>query len=155
MLQCSWLLPVPHLFLGVMKPCTFQQCSVHKFSSIFGPLRIYLGSLEGTMGWSTHWTMLPKTMWHHKIFVIGTNDIPSVDHLQTPPPGDESFYPYPNWNLFALGDWYWNNSLQKSQDSFRKLINIVRDPDFRPGNVHSTNWTKINSLLSQNADDKD
>jgi hypothetical protein len=83
----------------------------------------------------------------------GTNDVPIVDHLPTP--DDKPFYPYLNQNSFSLGDWYWNQGIQKSQEGFRKLINIVGDPDFKPGDIHSMNWAKINSILAENAGDND
>lgn len=60
-----------------------------------------------------------------------------------------SFYPYPNKNSLLLGDWYWNSGPQKSQQSFKELLEIVSDPQFCPEDVRSTNWTKINSALAQ------
>lgn len=66
---------------------------------------------------------------------------------------DQSFYPYLNCTSFSLGDWYWNQGVQKSQESFRKLIEIVGNPDFKPSDVRSTNWTKINAILAHNAED--
>jgi hypothetical protein len=51
-----------------------------------------------------------------------------------------------------LGDWYWNQGVQKSQEGFKKLIDIVGGSDFRPDDVRSINWTKINANLAQNAD---
>jgi hypothetical protein len=54
-----------------------------------------------------------------------------------------------------LGDWYWNHGLQKTQEGFRKLLEIVGDRNFRPGDVSSTNWTKINTILAHNAVDND
>ena len=81
-----------------------------------------------------------------------TSTVPLVDQL---PPGDKSFYPYPNHNSFSLGDWYWNQGIQKSQEGFRRLIDIVGDPDFKPDDIRSTNWANINSILTKNADDDD
>jgi len=81
-----------------------------------------------------------------------TSTVPLVDQL---PPGDKSFYPYPNHNSFSLGDWYWNQGIQKSQEGFRRLIDTVGDPDFKPDDIRSTNWANINSILTKNADDDD
>jgi hypothetical protein len=87
------------------------------------------------------------------LYEAGTNVILLADKL--PPLGDQSFYPYPNQNSFSLGDWYWNQGIQKSQEGFRKLIDIIGDPDFKPGDIHFANWTKINVVLAENVDDDD
>jgi hypothetical protein len=68
-------------------------------------------------------------------------------------PSLPSYDPYPNKNSFRLGDWYWNHGVQKSQKSFRELVNIVGDVDFEPSDVRSTNWGKINRTLG--GDDHD
>lgn len=39
------------------------------------------------------------------------------------------FYPYPNKNLFHLGNWQWNG-VRKSQQSFKELLAIIGDPEF-------------------------
>lgn len=70
-------------------------------------------------------------------------------------PDEPSFHPYPNTSSFLLGDWYWNNGAQKSQESFRQLLNIVGHPDFHPGDVSHTRWDKINKKLASNDFDKD
>ena len=67
---------------------------------------------------------------------------------------EQPFYPYPNQNSFALGEWYWTQEVQKSQSSFRRLIEIVGDPHFLPDDVRSTNWTKVNTTLAANKDDR-
>lgn len=65
------------------------------------------------------------------------------------------FYPYPNESSFRLGDWYWNHGVQKSRESFRKLLNIVGDPGFHPDDVRNTQWSKIDAKLGMNDFDKD
>jgi hypothetical protein len=45
------------------------------------------------------------------------------------------FRPYPNENSFLLGEWYWNSSTQKSQQSFKGLLNIVGNASFNPTNI--------------------
>jgi hypothetical protein len=65
----------------------------------------------------------------------------------------QPFYPYPNESLFSLDDWYWNQGLQKTQEGFSKLLNIMGSPYFLPSDVSSTNWTKINTILVHNGDD--
>ena len=60
---------------------------------------------------------------------------------------EEMFDPYPNENSFLSGDWYWNHGAQKSQKSFKELINIVASPKFKPEDVHDTCWSAINKTL--------
>ena len=42
------------------------------------------------------------------------------------------FYPYPNETSLLLGDWYWNYGHQKSQNSFKKLVDIIGHPGYHP-----------------------
>jgi hypothetical protein len=67
----------------------------------------------------------------------------------------ESFYGlYPNESSFRLGEWFWSNGTQKSESSFKELINIVRDEGFRPLDVQATNWDKINMHLTAKGGEK-
>ncbi|KAG2059281.1 hypothetical protein BDR06DRAFT_979903 [Suillus hirtellus] len=66
---------------------------------------------------------------------------------------DISFHPYPNKSSFELGHWYWHGGAQKSHQSFKELIGIVRDPDFCPDDVRSTPWDRINSKLGASIQD--
>ena len=65
-----------------------------------------------------------------------------------------TFDPYPNESTFLLGEWYWNQGTQKSQKSFKNLIDIVENPNFSIVDVQSTNWTQVNTELSLNDWDK-
>jgi hypothetical protein len=60
----------------------------------------------------------------------------------------ETYHPYPNQSSFLLGEWYWNDGVQKSQSSFQNLLKIVGHPEFRPEDVARLNWRSINSQLS-------
>ncbi|KAG6904573.1 hypothetical protein DXG01_008981, partial [Tephrocybe rancida] len=60
-----------------------------------------------------------------------------------------SYAPYPNSSAFKLGKWYWNG-VQKSQNSFRLLVDIVGSEDFVPADVRNINWKKIDSQLGVN-----
>jgi Plavaka transposase len=62
---------------------------------------------------------------------------------------DSVFFPYPNKNSFRLGEWFWNGG-EKSQDSFRELLDIVGDPYFQPSDVRHTKWSAINAVLASN-----
>jgi len=65
-------------------------------------------------------------------------------------PSNSAFYPYPNENSFRLGHWYWNGSVQKSQESFKELLDIVADPGFDPSHIQNTRWDQINAKLAGN-----
>ncbi|KAG6904676.1 hypothetical protein DXG01_008155, partial [Tephrocybe rancida] len=60
------------------------------------------------------------------------------------------YFPYPNKNSFALGKWFWDPGMQKSQRSFKKLINIVSSDDFAPKDIQNTRWGAIDRILGQN-----
>jgi hypothetical protein len=75
---------------------------------------------------------------------IPSNKLTSDNNLGLTP---QSFGPYPNYNSFRIGDWYWNRS-QKSQADFRDLIDIIGDLDFQSVDVRHTRWDSINSQLA-------
>jgi Plavaka transposase len=58
-----------------------------------------------------------------------------------------SFLPYPNENAFLLGEWFWDDCVQKSQASFKKLIDIIGRPEFRPEDVRDVRWNHIHKEL--------
>jgi hypothetical protein len=60
----------------------------------------------------------------------------------------ETYHPYPNQSSFLLGEWYWNDGVQKSQSSFQNLLKIVGHPEFRPEDVAGLNWQSIDAHLS-------
>jgi len=62
----------------------------------------------------------------------------------------KKFYPFPNESSFLLSEWYWNGGVQKSQESFHKLLDIVGHPDFLPEDVRGTKWRKIDGILAKN-----
>jgi hypothetical protein len=80
------------------------------------------------------------------------SDIPSQSTLVNLAP--PTFYPYPNRNSFRLGDWYWNGGVQKSQSSFKELVDIVGDPDFCSADIRNVNWNAINHTLAHNDQDE-
>jgi hypothetical protein len=68
---------------------------------------------------------------------------------------DSQYFPYPNCSSFELGDWYWNQGVQKSQGDYMKLMEILSSSTFKATDVSSTNWKKINSQLGMNDYDKE
>ncbi|KAG1881540.1 hypothetical protein C8R48DRAFT_587375 [Suillus tomentosus] len=69
-------------------------------------------------------------------------------------PLDNSFHLYPNESSFKLGHWYWNGGAQKSQQSFKELLDIIGHPDYDPDDVRHTHWDKINSQLGASVGDE-
>ena len=55
-----------------------------------------------------------------------------------PPPSTNPYHPYPNEFTMRLGDWYWNQGAQKSQDNFKELLDIVGDPAFSSSAISQT-----------------
>ncbi|KAG1832764.1 hypothetical protein EV424DRAFT_1312724 [Suillus variegatus] len=64
------------------------------------------------------------------------------------------YHPYPNCSFFQLGDWYWNQGLQKSQADYMKLLDIIGTSSFSASDVTSTRWKNINSTLGANEYDE-
>jgi hypothetical protein len=69
------------------------------------------------------------------------------------PSAQQPFGPYPNRNSFRLGEWYWNDGVQKSQKSFKELIDIVGDHEFNPSDVRDTKWKRLNQQLADDNSD--
>lgn len=57
------------------------------------------------------------------------------------------FFPYPNRSAFALGDWFWNGGVNKSQASFDSLMDIISDENFSIDDVRDVNWDRVNKEL--------
>jgi hypothetical protein len=73
------------------------------------------------------------------------SDIPESSPSTSSP---SMYYPYPNGSSFRLGEWYWNGGIQKSQSSFKELLNIVGDREFHSADVRDTKWDEINDTLA-------
>jgi hypothetical protein len=67
---------------------------------------------------------------------------------------DSQYHPYPNLSSFKLSEWYWNQGLQKSQEDYMKLLQILGGEAFSAADVSSTCWRKINYQLRTNEYDK-
>jgi hypothetical protein len=85
---------------------------------------------------------------------VDLSGLSNVRLLPEGQPRDSAFGPYPNESSFRLGEWYWNDSLQKSQASFKELVKIVGDNNFQPTDVRFTNWEKVNQKLAGEVDDQ-
>jgi hypothetical protein len=67
----------------------------------------------------------------------------------------DTFHPYPNKSSFLLGNWFWNGGLQKSQKSFKELLRIINDTEFRREDIRATRWNLIDNQLGSSAEDAD
>ena len=78
------------------------------------------------------------------------NDAPTTDPVSTGSISDSDpspFHPYPNWTSFRLGQWYWTGSPQKSESTFKALLEILTDTRFRAEDIVGVNWKLINEKL--------
>ena len=58
------------------------------------------------------------------------------------------FHPFPNLSSYQLGEWFWADSGNKSQQTFQDLLDIVGSEDFNPADVRNANWKEIDRLLA-------
>lgn len=85
---------------------------------------------------------------HKALFDL--SDEPIISSSPRSADNGNPFEPFPNKSSFRLADWHWNHGVQKSHESFNRLLSIVGDPEFRPEHVRQTNWLKIDSKLAAN-----
>jgi hypothetical protein len=81
--------------------------------------------------------------------------IPEAPQEPSASSNNSLYHPYPNRSSFQLGDWYWNQGLQKSQAEYAKLLDIMSASTFVTSDVTSTRWKSINSTLGVNEYDED
>jgi hypothetical protein len=67
---------------------------------------------------------------------------------------NSQYHPYPNHSSFQVGDWYWNQGIQKLQGDYMKLVGILGGETFNFADVSSTWWKQINSQLGENEFDE-
>ena len=87
-------------------------------------------------------------------FIPGNPEAIEESHTLAASTSDSQYHPYPNSSSFELGDWYWNQGLQKSQADYAKLLQILGSSAFNAADVSSTCWKKINSQLGTNEYDE-
>jgi hypothetical protein len=59
----------------------------------------------------------------------------------------QNYWPYPNESSFLLGEWHWNDGVQKSKRGFKNLVNIITSPNFYPADIQDTNWDHVDQQL--------
>lgn len=93
---------------------------------------------------------------HDLLDVTTDSDSYGASSKNTPStPGTGIYGPYPNASSFALGEWFWNNGLQKSKSDFRHLVGIITDPAFRTDDIRDTPWDRIDSQLGDSGSELD
>ena len=125
-------------------PITAAPALPQALSSVLSPVRKILKSARNIFGLfrQYHATDFPD---HDP-----NENIVSDDLIDSSPDTHrvETYHPYPNQSSFLLGEWYWNDGVQKSQSSFQNLLKIVGHPEFRPEDVAGLNWQSIDAQLS-------
>jgi hypothetical protein len=88
-------------------------------------------------------------------FILGSAPVTEEQHHSpTALDSNSQYHPYPNHSSFQLGDWYWNQGIQKSQGDYMKLVGILGGETFNVADVSSTWWKQINSQLGENEFDE-
>ncbi|KAG2029896.1 hypothetical protein BDR03DRAFT_1017772, partial [Suillus americanus] len=118
-------------------------------SNIFGLVRQYFSSTPPSHDPETYITIADLS------FIPGNSHFDENLGLPAAPGSDFQYYPYPNRSSYQLGDWYWNQGVQKSQGDYMKLLEILSDSSFEATDVSSTHWKKINSQLGMNDYDEE
>jgi hypothetical protein len=125
-------------------PITAAPALPRALSPVLSPVRKILKSARNIFGLfrQYHGTSFPD---HDPNENIVSDDL--IDSSPDTHPV-ETYHPYPNQSSFLLGEWYWNDGVQKSQSSFQNLLKIVGHPEFRPEDVAGLNWQSIDAQLS-------
>ena len=125
-------------------PITAAPALPQALSPVLSPVRKILKSARNVFGLfrQYHATSFPD---HDPNENIVSDDL--IDSSPDTHPV-ETYDPYPNQSSFLLGEWYWNDGVQKSQSSFQNLLKIVGHPEFRPEDVAGLNWQSIDAELS-------
>src|ERR1700722_1388352 len=133
---------------SAIPPPVGAETNATGFGSLLHPLRRVFTTKRNIFGlFRSYYAIAPPSHDPEERDVLhDLSDIPSPSPpVNSIPP---TFYPYPNLSSFRLGDWYWNGGIQKSQSSFKELMDIVGDPDFRPADIRDVKWDVINRTLA-------
>ncbi|EDR00759.1 uncharacterized protein LACBIDRAFT_333851 [Laccaria bicolor S238N-H82] len=110
-----------------------QKCTTMKIRKLLTSPRNVFGLFQqyGAEGFPTHdpeveqqHTALSEVASDHKEILVGS----------------AIFGPYPNKSAFLLGEWYWNDGMQKTKAGFKRR-------DFRPEDIQGVPWDALNEQL--------
>lgn len=135
---------------------TPPNISTPSASSIIAPARRILKSPSNVFGlfrqyFSTHF---PDHDPDSNTQAVELSDV-AADHNKVDIGPSSQFQPYPNKSAFMLGEWYWSNGIQKTKDSFQRLINIISDANFNPADVKNVAWNSLNERLANPLNSQD
>ncbi|KAG6908713.1 hypothetical protein DXG01_003558, partial [Tephrocybe rancida] len=81
-------------------------------------------------------------------------NLATLSDIRAPPAGedppDRDYAPFPNKSAFLLSDWFWNHGGQKSKQNFQRLLKIIGSPEFKPADIATTNWRRLDRQLAIN-----
>ncbi len=126
-------------------------------SAIAAPLRHILKSPSNIFGLFRQYhatSFFPTHDPESNIQAVDLSDV-ALDHDEAVNEPTSFFKPYPNKNAFLLGEWYWNNGSHKTQDSFRKLLDIISSDNFNPADVRNVAWSSLDKVLGESANPED
>ncbi|KAG1803419.1 uncharacterized protein BJ212DRAFT_1487020 [Suillus subaureus] len=131
------------------QPLTVRAHTVfHTLPNIFGLVHQYF-SLQLPSHNPEEYTTLTDLS-----FIPGSPQVPDQPYPFAASSSKSQYYPYPNRSSFQLGDWYWNQGVQKLQSDYTKLLEILDGNAFNVANMTSTHWKKINCQLGGNEYDE-
>ncbi|KAG2737586.1 hypothetical protein P692DRAFT_20642702, partial [Suillus brevipes Sb2] len=134
---------VGHIFSSEDRPGLPARPVFRTPANIFGLVRQYFCDMPPSHDPEEYMTMADLSF------------IPEAPQEPSASSNDSRYHPYPNRSSFQLGDWYWNQGLQKSQAEYAKLLDIMSASTFVTSDVTSTRWKNINSKLGVNEYDED
>ncbi|KAG2066725.1 hypothetical protein BDR04DRAFT_1120940 [Suillus decipiens] len=130
-------------------PTSPSRTTFHTPPNIFGLVHQYFSSAPPSHDPEEYVTMADLS------FIPGSHMVSKEEHnAPVTIASDSQYYPYPNHSSFQLGDWYWNQGIQKSQEDYIHLLKIIGSETFNTSDVSSTHWNEINSKLGANEYDQ-
>ncbi|KAG2052328.1 hypothetical protein BDR06DRAFT_983179 [Suillus hirtellus] len=109
--------------------------------NIFGLVRQYFSSEPPSHDPEEYITLADLS------FIPGSLPVTEEPPMFAVSSSDSQYHPYPNRLSFQLGNWYWNQGIQKSQGDYAKLLEILSDDTFNTAD-------RINRQLGANKYDE-
>lgn len=148
--QAPPYLPPPQAVADPQLPASEEPALMGSNLALLGHLRQVFTTERNIFGLFRRYeaSTLPTNDPEENVSLNELSDIPTKSSTSESPL--TSFYPYSNRSSFLLSDWYWNGGVQKSQSSFKDLVDIIVNPEFKPAEIKETRWDRINHILGSN-----
>jgi hypothetical protein len=132
------------------EPPSNQSCTPSLSARVDSQLRRIINTPPNIFGLFRRYNTIEKQSHdpEEHVALQDLSNIPVENDALDPNP----FYPFPNRSAFDLGEWHWNGGVQKSQGSFRELVDILGNPNFRLDDIRHVNWDHINKALGTDDD---